>query len=90
MERCLIVDYGFLQSQPSHSLQGNSKRVPSKPQSHRYLRKVLSRSCGCNPGEGTGLTTCGVKSLRAQFERFEWRRQRLRHDCRLMMPKTAS
>jgi len=31
MERCVIVDYGFLQLQPSHSLQGNSKRVPSKP-----------------------------------------------------------
>jgi len=31
MERCIIVDYGFLQSQPSHSLQGNSKRVhPSR------------------------------------------------------------
>jgi len=44
MERFVIVDYGFLQPQPSPSLQGNSKRVPSKSQSHPYLRKVLSRA----------------------------------------------
>ena len=44
MERCVIVDYGFLQSQLS--VQGNSKRVPSEPQSHHYLRKVLSCSWG--------------------------------------------
>jgi hypothetical protein len=29
-----IRSYGFPQPQPSHSLQGNSKRVPYKPQSH--------------------------------------------------------
>jgi len=40
MERCVIVDYGFLQSQLSHSPKPSPKRAPSEPQSHQYLRKV--------------------------------------------------
>src|SRR5262245_49143045 len=42
MERCVIVDYEFLQPQLRHS-----KRVPSKPQSYQHLRRLLSRTWGC-------------------------------------------
>jgi hypothetical protein len=41
MERCVIVDYGFLLPQPPLLiLKRQLKRVPSKPQSHQYPRKV--------------------------------------------------
>src|SRR5262245_58875 len=41
--RPVIVDYGFLHRRPFHSLQGNSKTVHIKPQSHSVSATVQSQ-----------------------------------------------